>query len=681
MAAPKEEHVTYIPNDYSIYRPLRKDEQEIRLLRIKTEAPGSTARVACYLTYASLLDPRVPNAYTCLSYCWGDTRTTTVIDVVRPDKCLHDGTCEGKVYSFNVTVNLEVALRTVRSMTERPLIWVDAVCINQSDLVERGHQVSIMQNIYSKSMQTLIWLGDADSHSDLAMDFALFIRKLLAGLVDLKSGTFRAGIHCSRLRGLLRGDIDFNREEVSHREFIAMREATQSLFSRPWFRRAWVLQEVSRSSAVVAIAGSIACQWEDIRNLGTWENRATLSAGDVPWADYQLPTVCLPVLPDVTRDNDLPEIWWFLARECKNGAFPSILELIFRRIQIQATDPRDQVFALFSIARECQSQENKLDGFRPNYLKMTAEVYADFTRAVIMSTRSLVVLSAVDTFLNKGKRERRDLPTWVPDYSHHFNLRRSIAFIGSSELKAAGKTAIEIGIKDAFNSLMLRGVVIDEVGYVQGLEGEAIQVRRTRESSVRNVIFNASMNGIRDLWQVIRDQDLRLHDKMDILEAFILTLLCSRKDQMRRTVATSVGDIPHLLEDFAAYWRAFEPTFESLPSRSTLYESRRELEVLSTKRSAIEFGKRLMWTCDSRRLLTTKNQSLGLFPKHAQAGDLVAVFFGSSVPDVVRPIEPSLSTVTTCHLIGECYVHGRMDGSVAEDMDAGRLHPRWFDVR
>jgi hypothetical protein len=569
-------------------------------------------------------------------------------------------------------------------MTERPLIWVDAVCINQSDLVERGHQVSIMQNIYSKSMQTLIWLGDADHHSNLAMEFALFIRKLLAGLVDLNSDTFTAGIHCSRLRGLLRGDVDFSRDEVSHYDFKAMREATQSLLSRPWFRRAWVLQEVSRSSAVVAIAGSIACQWEDIRNLGTWENRATLSAGDVPWADYQLPAVGFSVLSDVTRDNDLPEIWWFLARECKDGAFPSILELIFRRIQIQATDPRDQVFALFGIARECQSQADELDGFRPNYLKMTAEVYADFTRAVILSTRSLVVLSAVDIFSSEGQRQRRDLPTWVPDYSHHFNLRRAIAFIGSSGFKAAGKTSIEMGIEDAFNSMILRGVIIDVVKYVEGLEGEAIQVRRSRESPVRNVIFNSSINGVRELWKVILGQDLDPYTNMDVLEAFILTLLCSRKDQMRRTVASSVEDVPHLLEDFAAYWKGFEASFESLPSRSKLYQSRQELEALSIRGSAIEFGKRLMWTCDSRRLLTTKNQLLGLFPKQVQAGDLIVVFFGSNVPHVVRPIEQSPSALTPYpyphHLVGECYVHGRMGGSVIEDVNAGRLHTQWLDL-
>lgn len=685
MASQKEEELAaYISNDYSFYWPLNKDKQEVRLLRLKTEPVDSTARVVCYLTYASLIDPRVPKAYTCLSYCWGDASKTAEIDVVRPDKWLHDGTCEGKVFGFKVTINLETALRKIRSMTERPLVWADAVCINQSDLVERGHQVSIMSTIYSNSMQTLIWLGDADAHSDTAMNFALSIRRLLAGLIDLHSDRYMAGLRCSRLIALLRGQIDLNQDEMAHPDFKAMREAVQSLFKRPWFRRVWVLQEVSRSSAVVAIAGSIACQWEDVRNLGAWENRATLSAGDIPGADYQVPTNELSILPDKTRDNDLPEIWWFLASECKDGKFPSILELIFRRTQIQATDSRDQAFALFGISRECQSKTNELDGFRPNYRKLTAQVYADFTRAVILSTGSLTVLSAVDTFSGEGERERRDIPTWVPDYSYHFNLRRAIGFIGA-DLKAAGNTSIEIGVEDAFNSLILRGVIIDTVDYIDDAKGDAMQVRRSRDSAVRNIISNSSMDGITQLWKAIMDNNLVTNQDTDMLETFILTLICSRKDQMRRTVAFYVADVPNLLEDFTAYWKLFEPSFESLPLESKLYQSRDELKVLSMKGSAVEFGKRLMWTCDSRRLLTTWNRHLGLFPKQAQAGDLIVVFFGSKVPHVIRPLKQHSSGQSAPypyrhHFIGECYIHGRMDGSVVENVDSRKPKAQWFDL-
>lgn len=52
-------------------------------------------------------------------------------------------------------------------------IWVDAICINQSDVKERNHQVHIMQRIYTNAASVVVWLGPADGSSRAAMDFIL----------------------------------------------------------------------------------------------------------------------------------------------------------------------------------------------------------------------------------------------------------------------------------------------------------------------------------------------------------------------------------------------------------------------------------------------------------------------------------------------------------------------------
>jgi Heterokaryon incompatibility protein (HET) len=44
------------------------------------------------------------------------------------------------------------------------LLWCDAVCINQNDLVERARQVSLMQRIYSEAKAVTVWLGKVDKH-------------------------------------------------------------------------------------------------------------------------------------------------------------------------------------------------------------------------------------------------------------------------------------------------------------------------------------------------------------------------------------------------------------------------------------------------------------------------------------------------------------------------------------
>jgi hypothetical protein len=39
------------------------------------------------------------------------------------------------------------------------VFWIDAICVNQQDLVERSQQVQRMADIFSKVARVIIWLG------------------------------------------------------------------------------------------------------------------------------------------------------------------------------------------------------------------------------------------------------------------------------------------------------------------------------------------------------------------------------------------------------------------------------------------------------------------------------------------------------------------------------------------
>ncbi|KAG4440938.1 hypothetical protein IFR05_003567 [Cadophora sp. M221] len=58
------------------------------------------------------------------------------------------------------------------SLNDRPLIWIDALCINQDDAVERGHQVDMMGDLYRAAFEVLSWLGTPDTEevSDIHLD-------------------------------------------------------------------------------------------------------------------------------------------------------------------------------------------------------------------------------------------------------------------------------------------------------------------------------------------------------------------------------------------------------------------------------------------------------------------------------------------------------------------------------
>jgi hypothetical protein len=86
-----------------------------------------------------------------ISYVWGDPKDTLPIFL--------DG------HIFNVTTNLESALRHLRWKDAVQTFWIDAICINQSDNLERSQQVSLMGNIYSLVQQTVIYLGEGTTES------------------------------------------------------------------------------------------------------------------------------------------------------------------------------------------------------------------------------------------------------------------------------------------------------------------------------------------------------------------------------------------------------------------------------------------------------------------------------------------------------------------------------------
>ncbi|KAF2251573.1 HET-domain-containing protein, partial [Trematosphaeria pertusa] len=91
------------------------------------------------------LDSPDPLSYEALSYVWGKPKY---------ERCLT--TTDGIIL---LTPNLEVALKRLRRPDQTRYVWADGVCINQSDIQERGHQVKLMKSIYSASKRVIVWLG------------------------------------------------------------------------------------------------------------------------------------------------------------------------------------------------------------------------------------------------------------------------------------------------------------------------------------------------------------------------------------------------------------------------------------------------------------------------------------------------------------------------------------------
>ena len=172
------------------YSSLLPGPNSIRLLRLRPPKDETAPMKYQLFNYSLDESDKKPPPYEALSYVWGD-----------PEKTLPIFIDERR---FNVTENLHAALRRLRDCSIE-WVWVDAICINQRDRQERGHQIRSMAKIYGKANRVVVWLGEAANNSDRAFE---------------------------EIRARRKG-LDFSDNEI-------IQQAVLGLLQRPWFRRIWV---------------------------------------------------------------------------------------------------------------------------------------------------------------------------------------------------------------------------------------------------------------------------------------------------------------------------------------------------------------------------------------------------------------------------------------------------------
>ncbi|KAL8732805.1 MAG: hypothetical protein Q9181_003820 [Wetmoreana brouardii] len=126
--------------DKKLYEPLQ-DRAPIRLFQLRSRKEGS------YLQ-GRLLDSNLADcqAYEAISYVWGSEADKIALD------------CDGS--QVLITQNLAAALRRIRLPEANRVLWIDSICVNQNDVLEKNHQVRLMSQIYRKASSMLIWLGE-----------------------------------------------------------------------------------------------------------------------------------------------------------------------------------------------------------------------------------------------------------------------------------------------------------------------------------------------------------------------------------------------------------------------------------------------------------------------------------------------------------------------------------------
>lgn len=152
-----------------LYDTLDEESRQIRVI----ELLGSNDRespLRCRLITTDLEAER--RQYTALSYYWEDLDSTEIILVKRVYP-----TVDETRFEVPITSALAAGLREIRAQatTRAPstCLWVDAICINQTNIPERNYQVKIMYDILAASHGVVGWLGELTTEIDQSLSWLI----------------------------------------------------------------------------------------------------------------------------------------------------------------------------------------------------------------------------------------------------------------------------------------------------------------------------------------------------------------------------------------------------------------------------------------------------------------------------------------------------------------------------
>ncbi|KAK8115373.1 hypothetical protein PG999_007442 [Apiospora kogelbergensis] len=251
------------------------------------------------------------------------------------------------------TRNVQSMLDYLRPSYGRRAIWIDAICINQSDTAERNSQVSSMGNIYRECMRTIVWLG--------------------RDLVERSPASYR------RRRPL----EQFH--QPSQPPSGALHNHILLLLKRRYFQRVWVIQEL-----VLAPSSLIP--------LGDTDYLAT----------DKTPAQLLKTLFRRTWE-DLPCSWIQSMHQTSNLEPLSLADLL-RQIDasgVKATDPRDEVFGVLGLLQYSSTPSANLS---PDYSLSNAATFIGVAAHLLLDLELVELLEHA-----AGSTATPPLPSWVPN--------------------------------------------------------------------------------------------------------------------------------------------------------------------------------------------------------------------------------------------------------------------------
>ena len=596
------------------HKPLNKitrTSQPFRLLEIHTSSEPSS-KIECTLHHANLLE-KPP--FKALSYVWGDAniKVPILLDSKR----------------YDVTKNCYGALLRLRDLRETR-VWIDAICIDQTNNEEICSQIPLMIYIYPAAEEVIVWLGhvegEREPNSWETESMAISLLK------DFSTGEPRN--HEEFLEIAKRGE-----------EPVRRWNALKLVYGHSWFSRLWTHQELILSKSATFVLDYNNLDFDQLR-LAT---QAIHRASD-QMIFRQLPFFLNELFEDFQGFRDGLEKARIRTVARVNRHNPahlpnqriSTLDQVIAGSRFRCLKPQDRVYALLGLLNSDIRDKTVVD-----YEKSIEEVYTDFAEALIETSHSLEVLTGAGI-----ARGPSSWPSWVQDLGD-WNLdgSKQPKSLRYSKYSASCLTRPNFSKNRKMNELIIRGMAVDSI-----LETVVIE----RENIVKDATHHITGAKGFHKWE----ENFEVYPTgCDPVHAWIKTITAD----IDGNGVNSERQSNEILEEFVIKNR-----FNDSSGEEKMIMVPVELEKYKEwMLGAFRFASAVVAASLYRTFFITKSGYMGMGPMPLEVGDTICVVLGCNVPLLLRKYEEHYI------LVGECFVWGLMDG---EAMRMKRKGEYWLDI-
>ena len=502
---------------------------------------------------------------------------------------------------MKITRNLAAALRCFQSSGNSRILWIDSICINQSDIQEKNQQVRLMGEIYKKARRVLIWLGEKD-HAGEDTTKAFECMDLMIHRVWPRKNEFFLWLNVRKhvLRTRINSQVE-NTENVTAKFNIPAPgsiefKSLDRLLHRPWFRRAWTFQESFNAQDRVFYCGDYEIGGEPMARVVdmVWSlYEATYDKGYMHVEDFH----CISMVLGKQ----------FYDRETDSTPAAKLRLLLGHRRGSECKDPRDLIFALVGVGTVGAVIE-------VDYNHSLERVFATATSRIMVRTGHLNILQDV-----YHATAPTSLPSWVPDWRLSVESRGVNAVVSSYPFtsrtySSSGTSKALPELSECSREILAHGIYWDEIA-------------TTTTCSHPN-----AHEWVREQFPKAPVYDQWYEATKEALDVAVLRTQCSDLkifDPLRKSARWDS-------QSFQDFHNVSRPKGGLLPAFTR------------------EFHRNL----NGRLLAVTKKYRIGHIPTWSQPGDTVAFLLGGEVPVILRR-DPDDGKYT---FVGECYMHGFMDG-------------------